>query len=178
MCENRLITFTGKLAIPSLKREMRNKILSTYSNEEINHILDSINTDSPQGKEMYAIICLVSFLGLRAADVVNLRFDEINWESNILSIIQQKNKSAPSSSTNHSIRHTRAMHLLESGVNLIYIRDILGHTSVVTTEIYARINPKIKEKIIKEHSALLNMKDKYSQKQKKDLLKFLKAHDF
>ncbi len=70
------------------------------------------------------------------------------------------------------------MHLLESGVNLIYIRDILGHTSVVTTEIYARINPKIKEKIIKEHSALLNMKDKYSQKQKKDLLKFLKAHDF
>lgn len=90
MCENRLITFTGKLAIPSLKREMRNKILSTYSNEEINHILDSINTDSPQGKEMYAIICLVSFLGLRAADVVNLRFDEINWESNILSIIQQK----------------------------------------------------------------------------------------
>lgn len=70
------------------------------------------------------------------------------------------------------------MHLLESGVDLIYIRDILGHISVVTTEIYARINPKIKEKIIKEHSALLNMKDKYSQKQKEDLLKFLEAHDF
>ena len=90
MCENRLIHFTGKLAIPSLKREMRNKILSTYSSGEIKRILDSINTDSPQGKEMYAIICLVSFLGLRAADIVDLRFDEINWENNKISIIQQK----------------------------------------------------------------------------------------
>lgn len=76
--------------------------------------------------------------------------------------------------SNHSMRHTRAMHLLESGVNLIYIRDILGHTSVVTTEIYARTNPKLKEKIINEHSSSFNMKAKYSQKQKEDLLKFLK----
>lgn len=76
--------------------------------------------------------------------------------------------------SNHSMRHTRAMHLLESGVNLIYIRDILGHSSIVTTEIYARTNPKIKEKIIKEHSESFNTKDKYSQKQKEDLLKFLK----
>lgn len=76
--------------------------------------------------------------------------------------------------SNHSMRHTRAMHLLESGVNLIYIRDILGHTSVVTTEIYARTNSKVKEKIIKEHSSSLDTKDKYSQKQKDDLLKFLK----
>lgn len=90
MCKNRIINFSGKLAIPSLKREMRNKILSTYSDNEINRILDSINTDSPQGKEMYAIICLVSFLGLRAADIVNLRFDEINWKNNKFLIIQQK----------------------------------------------------------------------------------------
>lgn len=46
--------------------------------------------------------------------------------------------------------------------------------NVVTTEIYARTNPKVKEKILKEHSELLNIKDKYSQKQKEDLLKFLK----
>lgn len=90
LCENRLISFTGKLAIPSLKREMRNKMLFTYSDDEINRILDSINTDSSQGKEMYAIICLVSFLGLRASDIINLRFDEIDWENNRISIIQQK----------------------------------------------------------------------------------------
>ena len=46
------------------------------------------------------------------------------------------------------MRHTRAMHLLEAGVNLIYIRDFLGHSSISTTEIYAKTNPKIKEKEI------------------------------
>jgi site-specific recombinase XerD len=45
--------------------------------------------------------------------------------------------------TNHSFRHSKAMHLLEAGVNLIYIRDFLGHSSVTTTEIYAKTNPDI-----------------------------------
>ena len=40
--------------------------------------------------------------------------------------------------TPHVFRHSKAMHLLESGVNLIYIRDFLGHESVTTTEIYAK----------------------------------------
>ena len=39
--------------------------------------------------------------------------------------------------TPHVIRRTRAMHLLQAGVNLIYIRDLLGHADVSTTEIYA-----------------------------------------
>ena len=30
------------------------------------------------------------------------------------------------------------MHLVQAGVNLIYIRDLLGHADVSTTEIYAR----------------------------------------
>jgi integrase/recombinase XerD len=41
----------------------------------------------------------------------------------------------------HSMRHSKAMHLLESKVELIHIRDFLGHKSVITTEIYARLNP-------------------------------------
>lgn len=77
--------------------------------------------------------------------------------------------------TNHSMRHTRAMHLLESGVNLIYIRDILGHSSVTTTEIYAKTNPKIKEQQILKHSQNLQIKQRYSAKQKEDLINFLKT---
>ena len=75
--------------------------------------------------------------------------------------------------SNHSMRHSRAMHLLEAGVNLIYIRDILGHKSVITTEIYAKTNPLIKEKQIIEHSKHLNVEDKYSEEDKNNLLEFL-----
>jgi site-specific recombinase XerD len=42
----------------------------------------------------------------------------------------------------HAMRHSKAMWLLESNVQLIHIRDFLGHKSVLTTEIYARTNPK------------------------------------
>ena len=44
----------------------------------------------------------------------------------------------------HSIRHSKAMHLLQAGVNLVYIRDILGHVSIQTTDIYARADSKSK----------------------------------
>lgn len=44
----------------------------------------------------------------------------------------------------HSIRHSKAMHLLQAGVNLVYIRDLLGHVSVQTTDVYARADSKQK----------------------------------
>ena len=50
--------------------------------------------------------------------------------------------------TPHVIRRTRAMHLLKAGVNVIYIRDLLGHADVSTTEIYARADPETKRKAI------------------------------
>lgn len=48
----------------------------------------------------------------------------------------------PSGLSCHHIRHSKAMQLLESKIELIHIRDFLGHKSVTTTEIYARVNPK------------------------------------
>lgn len=50
--------------------------------------------------------------------------------------------------TPHIFRHSKAMHLLQSGVNLIYIRDFLGHCDCSTTEIYARADSEMKRKAI------------------------------
>lgn len=74
----------------------------------------------------------------------------------------------------HSMRHSRAMHLLESGVDLIKIRDFLGHNSIVTTEIYAKVNPIIKQRLISNYSKELDISDKYTCNNKKELLDFLK----
>ena len=48
----------------------------------------------------------------------------------------------------HSMRHSKAMHMLQGDVPLIYIRDILGHKSVITTEVYARVDGKKKREAI------------------------------
>lgn len=48
----------------------------------------------------------------------------------------------------HSLRHSKAVHLLRSGVPLIYIRDFLGHASVTTTEIYAKVDAEEKRKAL------------------------------
>jgi site-specific recombinase XerD len=48
----------------------------------------------------------------------------------------------------HMFRHSKAMHLLQAGVNLIYIRDFLGHVDLKTTEIYARADTETKRKAL------------------------------
>lgn len=50
----------------------------------------------------------------------------------------------------HCMRHTKAMHLLRGGINLIYIRDILGHVQSSTTEVYARADSKQKREALEK----------------------------
>jgi len=50
----------------------------------------------------------------------------------------------------HMVRHSKAMHMLHAGINLVYIRDFLGHSELATTEIYARANSEMKLKALKK----------------------------
>jgi site-specific recombinase XerD len=58
----------------------------------------------------------------------------------------------PQDMSPHKIRHSTAMNLVNSGVDLIYIRDLLGHVSVKTTEVYARTDAKLKREAIEAAS--------------------------
>lgn len=48
----------------------------------------------------------------------------------------------------HSFRHSKATHLLQAGMNIIYVRDFLGHSSVKTTETYVRMDSEQKRKAL------------------------------
>lgn len=75
----------------------------------------------------------------------------------------------------HSLRHSKAMHLLQAGVNLVYIRDILGHCSIQTTDIYARADSKQKrEALEKSYTDLIPKSDENCQwERNQNLLEWL-----
>jgi integrase/recombinase XerD len=56
--------------------------------------------------------------------------------------------------TLHWLRHSFATHLLESGTDLRFIQELLGHRSSKTTEIYTHVNIKSIQNIKSPFDAL------------------------
>jgi len=73
----------------------------------------------------------------------------------------------------HCVRHTKGMHLLQSGVPLEIIRDFLGHVDVKTTQIYARANLEMKRKALEKVADVSPLPEIPSWKQDKTLLEWL-----
>ena len=74
----------------------------------------------------------------------------------------------------HSLRHSKAMHLLQAGVNLVYIRDILGHVSIQTTEIYARADSKQKRTALEKAYVDVNPSEEPMWTTNENLISWLK----
>lgn len=75
--------------------------------------------------------------------------------------------------TPHILRHSKAVHLLQAGVNIIYIRDILGHVSVKTTEMYARVDMETKRRVLENAYVHITPEDMPDWNQNENLMDFL-----
>lgn len=76
--------------LPNVHYNRQSKLPSSYSSGEVNTLLASVDQGNPCGKRDYAIILLISRLGLRSSDVANLRFSNIDWENDVIRLFQKK----------------------------------------------------------------------------------------
>ena len=74
----------------------------------------------------------------------------------------------------HTFRHTKGMHLLQSGVSLEIIRDFLGHEGVNTTQIYARANLEMKRKALQRVTSDTAFPDVSSWQRDQTMLEWLR----
>lgn len=76
--------------IPKYKSVIQPKLPSTYSKEEIERLISSIDRSSSAGKRNYAIVLLAARLGLRASDITRLKFENLHWNTCTIEIQQFK----------------------------------------------------------------------------------------
>lgn len=77
-------------AVPAAKSTRQARIPSVWDPGEVKKILEAIDRGNPCGKRDYAIILLITRLGLRGVDVKRLEFAHLDWPGNRLSMMQAK----------------------------------------------------------------------------------------
>ncbi len=77
-------------AVPAAKSTRQARIPSVWDSADVTKILQAVDRGNPCGRRDYAIILLVTRLGLRGIDVKRLRFADLDWPGNRLSVVQAK----------------------------------------------------------------------------------------
>ena len=91
-------------------------------------------------------------------------------------IVHADDSSFPEHVHCHQFRHSKAMHMLAAGINIVYIRDFLGHEDISTTMVYSRADNRLKNEAINslapQVTGEVNLPDWRADK---DLLNFLNS---
>ena len=78
------------LAVPAARSARQARIPSVWDPGEVARIVEAIDRDNPCGKRDYAIILLITRLGLRGVDIRGLEFADFDWRGNRLFVTQAK----------------------------------------------------------------------------------------
>ncbi len=88
--ERELVSTDYSKKIPSDNYKQQPKLPSTFTKEEIEQFISSIDRGNPKGKRDYAMFLLALKLGFRSSDIANLKFENIFWQTNEFIFEQKK----------------------------------------------------------------------------------------
>ena len=77
-------------AVPAVRSSKQARVPSVWDPGDVARILEAIDRSNPCGKRDYAIILLITRLGLRGVDVKRLEFADFDWPGNRLCVAQAK----------------------------------------------------------------------------------------
>lgn len=87
--QENLIKSALLLSIP-VSSSRKTAVIKTLTTEDENKVLDVTDTETPEGKRNKAIVLLAMRIGLRMSDILGLKFENIDWRCNVISIVQHK----------------------------------------------------------------------------------------
>lgn len=193
------ITLDLAEAIPSVASWRLSELPKSLDQEDVYRLLQSCDQDTAVGQRDYTVLLILSRLGLRPCEIVNMTLNDIDWENGVMTIhgkgVQHNQmpiphdvgealskyicKNRPPCATRrlfvrarapqhgfsgsaavddimrralkrsgvkslrkgaYLLRHSLACSMLRRGNSLMEIGEILRHSNINTTEIYAKVN--------------------------------------
>jgi len=88
--ENTLLPKGLSHDIPRIPKRRDRSFIKAFTKKETELLLGSITDDNTKERRDYAMILLAARVGLRSSDIVNLKFESIDWKRSQIRLIQQK----------------------------------------------------------------------------------------
>ena len=88
-----------------------------FTEGQVKLLLDSLDMSNPDDVMLHAVISLVNYIGLRRADIANLKVNNIDWKNRVITLIQSKTKKTISGPISENLAISLSRYLL-------YVRPI------------------------------------------------------
>jgi len=151
--KNNLIHHMLSASIPKIAKRRNRTYAHAFSKQETQALLESIACNNSKERRDYAMLLLAARLGFRSSDIVNLKFENINWQKSEISIIQQKTKKALTLPLLNDIGEAIINYVKNGRPNVqdshIFIRENKPYTCISSGSLFAIVDEYLKRANIK-----------------------------